>query len=144
MDVDQVQQRAATVVVVDVDISGYNAVSELAADGRLIVRFLASGRAALRHAYNAACLVWLIGTRLEDMSGFDLHDMLRDRLHGAAICIVASKYCVEDEIRAYQAGATMYLQKPVKVVELIERMLSRQGMSQRQSPVTEAAEKVNY
>ena len=137
MNVDQVPQETATVVVADADANGYDGVAALAGDGRLAVRFLTSGRGALRYARHSAGMIWLIGTHLQDMSGFDLHDMIRDRLSGAAVCIVASQYRVEDEIRAYQAGATMYLQKPVKAAELVERMLSRRNTLDTQPPVKE-------
>jgi DNA-binding response OmpR family regulator len=137
MDVEHVGQNGATVVVVDADSTGYAGVAALACDGALTVRFLAEGRAALRYANHSACLVWLIGTQLQDMSGFDLHEMIRDRISDAAVCIVGAQYREEDEVRAYRAGATMYLQKPVKGIEFVQRILSRRDAGPSQLPVKE-------
>ena len=73
-------KRRAAVVVVDRGSSGYDGLVALAGREGLAVRFLTTGRGALRYASRGDCLVWLIGTQLQDMSGFDLHDMIRGRL----------------------------------------------------------------
>jgi DNA-binding response OmpR family regulator len=125
MDSDPVRQGEATAVIADADTSGYNGVTTLAADDRIAVHLLRSGRDALRLASRGPSLIWLIGTHLEDMSGFDLHAMIRDRIDRAIVCMVTSQYRAEDEILAYQTGATMFLQKPVEVAAVVQHLVRR-------------------
>ena len=104
------QIPTTTMAVIDSDRAGYDA---LAGSGRARLRFLSSGREALRLAAAERIAVWWIGVDLSDMSGFDLYDMLRQRLGGATVCMVGQSYRVEDDLLARRVGAAMYVCKPV-------------------------------
>ncbi len=99
-----------TMAVIDSDRAGYDA---LVNSRRASLRFLSSGREALRLAATERIAVWWIGVDLSDMSGFDLYDMLRQRLEGATVCMVGRSYRAEDDSLARRVGAAMYVCKPV-------------------------------
>ena len=113
------QQFKTMIVVVDPDRAGYNAIAATAENDGTSVHFLAGGRAALRLNPIGGVALWLINVELPDMSGFDLFEMLRERLdEGTAVCMVAATYRVEEELRACRAGATMYVCKPLEATWL--------------------------
>ncbi len=119
------QHSKTMLVVVDPDRAGYNAIAAAAENDDTGVRFLASGQAALRLNPIAGTALWLISIELPDMTGFDLYEMLRERLEeGTAVCMVAATYRAEDELRACRAGATMYVCKPLEATWL-EKWLFR-------------------
>ena len=93
--------------------------------GDVELRGYPSGRSVLRCAAEQWNAMWLIGIELPDMSGFDLFEMVREHLRNSTVCMVGSKYCEADEVRAYRAGVTMYACRPLeeawvqKCVELL-------------------------
>jgi len=98
-------------VVVDAARDDYQTLTaQLDVDDEVV--FFATGRDALR-APDGGDAFWLVSTQLPDMSGFDLYEMLRDRLVGTSVGIVAARYRPEEEIRAYQAGAVIFACKPL-------------------------------
>ena len=68
------------VVIVDFERADYDAL--LLCDGELgwPLHFLGSGREALRDARAVRSAAWLVRVELPDMTGFDLVEMLRDRI----------------------------------------------------------------
>ena len=104
------QIPTTTMAVVDSDRAGYDALTN---SQRASWRFLSSGREALRLAATENISVWWIGVDLSDMSGFDLYDMLRQRLDDATVCMVGATYRVEDDLLARRVGAAMYVCKPM-------------------------------
>ena len=58
--------------------------------------------------------MWLIDLELPDMSGFDLFEMIRERLQDSTVCMIGPEYCQADEVRAYRAGATIYACRPLE------------------------------
>jgi CheY-like chemotaxis protein len=96
--------------VIDSDRAGYEA---LAGDHPSSLHFRSSGGEALRLAATEHIAVWWIAVELRDMSGFDLHDMLRERRDGATVYMVGETYRVEHNLLARRAGVAMYVCKPV-------------------------------
>lgn len=84
------------------------------------IRFLASGRDALRQAHEAVADCYFINVRLPDLSGCDLVEMLHPFPPGAAVFLVADAYAVEDELRALRLGVNGYLCKPLEPSLLCE------------------------
>jgi FixJ family two-component response regulator len=111
---------SATVDIVDCDRACFDALTALVRGKGATLRYCATGREALRVAKDGRTVVWVIGVELPDMTGFDLHEMLGNRCEGAAVCMLASEYRMEDEVRAYRMGATMYACKPVEASWLKE------------------------
>ena len=99
-----------TMAVIDSDLAGYDA---LVNSQPASLRFLSSGREALRLAATERIAVWWIGVDLSDMSGFDLYDMLRQRFDDVTVCMVGATYRSEDDSLARRVGAAMYVCKPV-------------------------------
>lgn len=104
----QIRKSPPNVVIVDCNRSDYVALARLVRHDGIIPRFVASGREALRLARANRGGVWLIGVELPDMSGFDLCEMLRQRLGDIRVCMVAGEYCGEHEAASYRCGATFY------------------------------------
>ena len=114
-----------TVGVVDPDRDYYDAVLPLGTDAEATFRFYCSGRDVLCRGPADRPALWLISIELPDMTGLDLFAMLRDRLKGAAVCMVGREYRLEDEVGAYRAGAAMYACRPVETAWLRECILKR-------------------
>jgi len=110
--------RNVTVGVVDGDCRYHDSLLPLSIRSRTPFRFYATGGEALRRSRSDRNAVWLISLDLPDMSGFDLFEMLRDRLRGTSVCLVAVTYRLEDELRAYRTGAGMYACRPVELAWL--------------------------
>ena len=90
------------------------------------VRFLATGRAALRQGHDPAADLYLINVRLPDFSGCDLVEMLRPFPPGADVFLVADGYAAEDEIQALRLGVSGYLCKPLEPSLLCECRIGKE------------------
>jgi DNA-binding response OmpR family regulator len=119
-----------TVGVVDEDARYHASLLPVSIGCRTPFCFYGTAREALRRGIAAKHSFWLISVDLSEVSGFDLFEMLRDRLDGAPVCLVAQSYRREDEVRAYRAGAAMYACRPVEVVWL------RQCLSRLRDPAS--------
>ena len=104
---------AIIVVVVDANPSDYVALAPLAEAGEIDLRFLLSGRSALRERRYLGAPLWMINVHLPDRSGFDLFEMFFRRKTSPLVLMVADQYCTEDELRALKLGVAKYLCKPV-------------------------------
>jgi DNA-binding response OmpR family regulator len=112
-------------VVVDAQQFEYEALARAMRSDAGALWFLANGREALRLAAVERPSLWLIGVELPDMSGFDLLEMLGDRVRNAAVCLIGQRYSVDEEQQARQSGATMYVCKPLDspwVLECVRRL----------------------
>ncbi len=81
--------------------------------GAVKIRDYPTGRSVLRRAqeWNA---VWLIDIEVPDMNGFDLYEMIRERLQDSIVCMIGTEYCQADEVCAYRAGVTIYACRPLE------------------------------
>ena len=104
----QIRKPPQNVVIVDCNRSDYVALAKFVRHEGIIPQFVASGWEALRLARTNCGGVWLIGVELPDMSGFDLCEMLRQRLGNIRVCMVAGEYHGEHEAASYRCGATFY------------------------------------
>ncbi len=78
------------------------------------IHFLLRGNDALRFAKRYHSVVWVINSRLPDMTGFDLAEMLRTVRRSAAVYLICDEYREEDEMRALTLGLAKYLCKPLE------------------------------
>jgi DNA-binding response OmpR family regulator len=90
----------------------------------LASEWIPTGRAALGWTPSIDAKLWLIRTKLPDMSGFELIEMLSDRLRHSVTCLVGDRYRVEEERRARCLGVSLYVGWPLN--ELWLRKLARQ------------------
>ena len=90
------------------------------------VRFLTTGRAALRQGHDPAANLYLVNVRLPDFSGCDLVEMLRPFPSGTDVFLVADEYAAEDEIRALRLGVSGYLCKPLEPSLLCECRIGKE------------------
>ena len=99
------------VLVVDPQPKDYEVLS-LTLGGRLQIRILQTGRDALNVAMHDTVDTWIINVSLPDMTGFELHQNLRERYSGARFVLVGNDYRPDDEVKARTSGAARYLCKP--------------------------------
>ena len=99
------------IVVVDAQPGAWAAIRSSNPSARLTM--VESGVASLKIALSEPVDAWFIGVRLPDMTGFELHDLLRRRYAGSCFVLVGDNYQAEDELQARAAGAS-YLSKPPK------------------------------
>ena len=96
-------------------------------DTDVVLRYYPSGRDVLRRVSAEWNDVWIIDLLLDDMSAFDLFEMIRDRLQGATVCMVGRRYHADDEMNAYRVGATIYTCRSLEtnwLRECVERLLA--------------------
>lgn len=123
------------IVIVDPAYDRYGDFVKAAQAGDVGLHFCCDGRSAVRMARRFRADVWLVSAELQDMSGFDLLEMLSPHivqgdvdpmLAGArislgrigeatrsAVFIVGDDYRLEDEQRALASGIAGYLVRPV-------------------------------
>ena len=109
-------RRSATtrMVVVDPHIDDYRCLVEPARKLQVRLTLTTSGSGALRLAPSFADAVWLVSTRLPDMAGFDLLEMLRSLNQTYRIAVIDNQYEEAHERSALQLGAIQYVCKPVQ------------------------------
>ena len=99
------------IVVVDSRPSDYHELSTLASDQKWHLHLLTTVRAAVQLVRRIYADLWVINTRLPDMSGFTLHETLCEQLSAPPAVIISDEYELEDERRACCGGAILYLCK---------------------------------
>ena len=107
------QATPARILVVDSKLSDYDDLLRLAVADGCEIRFLTSGRAALRQWREVQAGLLIISVELPDLSGFDVVEMLQPFPKGTIVFLVANQYAVEDEVRALRLGVSSYLCKPL-------------------------------
>ncbi len=78
------------------------------------IHFLLSSNEALRFAKRHPAGLWVINTRLTDISGFDLAQMLRSVRPSALVFMIGNEYRLDDEMQALTLGLAKYLCKPLE------------------------------
>ena len=112
--------RPATIGIVDSDPSAYDDLLAAVDGSELRVCFLSAGNEALRIARRSSVGLWIINTRLPDMSGFDLAEMLRRGKPGVRVFMVSDAYSVDEELQTLTLGLVKYLCKPVDPSWILE------------------------
>ncbi len=113
---------AATVFVVDDNAGVRHSLRALLESAGLAVETYAAGEEFLA-VYNPerpGCLV--LDVRLRHGSGLDLQDELRRRKAILPIIVLTGHADVQTSVRALQAGAFAFLQKPAPPAVLLERI----------------------
>jgi CheY-like chemotaxis protein len=121
---------APSVVVVDPRFDTYKQLAASARQGRIGLHFRSSGADAIKLSRRLSVDAWLIAPDLDDMSGHDLVQLLKER-HGdagaesAKVAIVAAadaagrqKKLAEQD--AIEAGADALIQHPITLRDLEE------------------------
>lgn len=106
--------KKASIFVVDNMPGDYQEIQQSAAADETEVVFQKTAREALRTSVAEQPELWIINTRLPDMAGVDLSEMLKERNPGVPIYLVTDQYSPEEEMSARCCGATMYLSKPLQ------------------------------
>jgi CheY-like chemotaxis protein len=122
-----------SVVVVDPRFDAYKQLASSARLGRIGLHFRSSGADAIKLARRIKVDAWLIAPDLDDMSGHDLVQLLKERHEGVAdheaarVAIVADpgtigRHRMIAEREAVDAGADSLLSHPITLRDL-ERLL---------------------
>ena len=123
------------IVIVDPACDRYGDFVRAAQAGDVGLHFCCDGRSAVRMARRFRADVWLVSVELQDMSGFDLLEMLSPHIvqgdvdpmlagsrislgrigeaTRSAVFIVGDEYRLEEEQRALASGIAGYLVRPV-------------------------------
>jgi len=88
------------------------------------LEFCTSGREALRAAAKEPADLWLINTRLRDMPGFELCDLLKSRSPDTVVYLVTDQYQASEERAAWLHGAALFRPKPAQA-SWLERFTNR-------------------
>ncbi len=106
------------IAIVDPKLADYQPLfAELEARAARLQMF-ATGEQALRASGRPMTTLWIINSRLPDMPGVRLWELLRDRFHRSVAFLISDSYSVEDELAARLAGAAAYVCKPVSLAWL--------------------------
>jgi FixJ family two-component response regulator len=122
-----VTEQAATVFVVDDNVSVRNSIFELLTSVSLPVETFATSEEFLA-AYRPerpGCL--LLDVRLKDENGLDLQDELQRRRATLPVIVLTGHGNVPMSVRALKAGAFDFLQKPPPPAVLVERVQAAIG-----------------
>jgi CheY-like chemotaxis protein len=141
-DTQQMDTQPLQIVIVDSTFDRYDDFVAAARAGQIGLHFCVSGQSAVRFARRYRADAWLLARDLDDMSGFDLLEMLSPHVLQSAVdplrfgarvslgdmsgglaapaihsgvFIVADTYCLEDEQRALASGVSGFLVRPVTV-----------------------------
>lgn len=87
---------------------------------RTSCQFLTSAREALRLDVQDSMTLWIVNTKLPDIDGFDLCEMLQQRSDHSVVWIVSDGHSIQEEVKAYCTGASTYLCKPLESAWLKE------------------------
>lgn len=74
---------------------------------------IGSGREALRQMQRDTVTLWVINTRLPEMSGAELCQMIKSQSPSAVVYLLTDEYRLEDERAAWLAGAALFRPKPI-------------------------------
>lgn len=99
------------IAVADPRPRDYRDLTQLAGEHGWHVHFMTTGGAAIQLARRGYPALWMINTRLPDMCGFELVELLRVEAREPRVFAVADQYRAEDERHACQRGADMFLCK---------------------------------
>lgn len=101
------------VVVVDACVDDYSRLFALAKKQSIRLVITTTGAGGLRLAPSFPDALWLVSTRLPDMNGLNLLEMLRSLAPKLTAFVVDHSYDDENERQALRLSAARYLCKPV-------------------------------
>ena len=106
-----------TVGIVDDDPNVHSELVE-AIPRHMTIETFRNGDAAIRYPQRASIDLWIINTRLPDVSGFELCRQLATTDRSPAIYLMGDQYDESEERRSYLCGATVYVCRPVRAAWL--------------------------
>ena len=120
-----VDSAVPNVVVVDPNFDAYKQLADSARLGRINLHIRSSGAEAVKIARRRRVDAWLIAADLDDMSGHDLVELLRERAADAKLAVVAAegpgnRHHAVAEHEAAAAGADAVLTHPITLRDLEE------------------------
>ncbi|MCC7084804.1 MAG: response regulator [Pirellulales bacterium] len=131
------------IVVADSRPKDYRNLTVVAGEHGWHVHFLTSARAAIHFGRPSCTSLWMVNVTLPDMSGFELLDVLRERVAETPVFVVADRYDIDDERRACRNGAALYVVKDaagaIDCRPLLEVLIGRQMTAERHTPVVAPA-----
>lgn len=121
----QAVSAVPNVVVVDPRFESYKQLADSARLGRINLHFRSSGAEAMKIARRRTVDAWLIAADLDDMSGHDLVELLRDRAAEAKVAMVEAngtggRHHAVAEQEAAAVGADALLTQPISLRDLEE------------------------
>jgi DNA-binding response OmpR family regulator len=130
---NSIEGRANVIAIIDASIDDYATFFSDEQLQKLPCRQFSTGEQALQQVDPLLATLWLVNTRLPDMSGIGFLHLLRCRSRRCAVFLVGDEYRSDEELAARAAGASAYLCKPVSAGWL---SLCRSAIA-RASPATQ-------
>jgi DNA-binding response OmpR family regulator len=124
------------VVVADPRPRDYRHLARLAGECGWHVHLLTTAGAALAFARHLAADLWMINTRLPDLDGFELAELLRDLSVDSPLFLVGNRYDPDEERLACVHGAGLYVCKDADHAidcQVVLSMLANRGPPQTES-----------
>lgn len=118
-------------LVVDDDSTLVKTLQNILEDAGHVVSPALSGNEALEHLKYTEYDLALVDLKLENISGFDLIEIIRDKYPDVVVVILTGFASVDSAIKALRMGAYDYLQKPVKpelLLKTVERGLEKKQL----------------
>lgn len=103
----------ADIVVVDAQLDDYHTFIQESDCNCVLTQCYTAGEVALQNASATARTLWIVNTRIPDMTGIHFLQLIRRRLRRCSVFLVGDTYSADDEFAARLAGATAYVCKPV-------------------------------
>lgn len=95
---NRIRRSRPLVWIVDGQRADYNHLLADAKAEQLEIHILATGRELLREWFAGTPDVCIFNPQLQELSGFDLIEMIQPFPEGTTVCLLADKYVIEDEI----------------------------------------------
>ena len=135
---------AGTVLIVDPDSSGPNALRRLLEQQDVILSTAESGADALTRLDREPAQVVVSELKLPDMSGLELLGKISERWPGLPVVMLAADASVADAVSALKAGAADFLQKPLvreELVFVLDKAFTSVNMRAEQPPPPPSTER---
>lgn len=123
-----------TIVIVDPCLADYQPLIDAGEAGQANFCLVETGEDALRTRVSCEPGLWLINSQLPDMTGLELHQLLRPHLGKAPVFLVADRYDPAVEIAALQAGSLHFVCKPLTSEWMSHLCRSLGGPARRSVP----------
>jgi DNA-binding response OmpR family regulator len=100
-------------VIVDANPDDYYGLIPVIERHGAVPCFLTTGDDALKKATKSSSVCWMINLELPDMSGLELHELLRQRLIDSTVFMVADDYQPQAEVVVLCTGGAQFACKPL-------------------------------
>ncbi len=143
-EIDNVQDEAATILVVDDQPANLTTLLSFLKLQRFHVRIATSGKRALLALSEHPADIILLDVMMPDMDGFETCRRIKENKESADIPIIfmTSLDSVEDKVAAFEAGGIDYIIKPFQQGEILARINTHITLRKKEQELEKALDEV--